>query len=59
YIWTMSDLFPLFDINNTFSNATILLLFDDAKPFETIFFERMARALPRLRTLEIINQLEQ
>ncbi|CAF1420224.1 unnamed protein product, partial [Rotaria magnacalcarata] len=54
----MSDLFPLFDINNTFSNVTIFLLFDDAKTFETIFFERMARALPRFRTLEIINQLE-
>ncbi|CAF2080477.1 unnamed protein product [Rotaria magnacalcarata] len=54
----MSNRFPLFDINNTFSNLTILLLFDDAKPFETIFFGRIARALPRLRTLEIINQLK-
>ncbi|CAF2584827.1 unnamed protein product [Rotaria sp. Silwood2] len=55
----ISNRFPLFDINNTFSNVTILLLFDDVKPFETIFFERLTRALPRLRTLEIINQLEQ
>ncbi|CAF2790156.1 unnamed protein product [Rotaria sp. Silwood2] len=51
--------FPLFDINNTFSNVTILLLFDDVKPFESIFFERVTQALPRLKTLEIINQLEQ
>ncbi|CAF1123221.1 unnamed protein product, partial [Rotaria sordida] len=55
----ISNRFPLFDINNTFSNVTILLLFDDVKPFENIFFERLTRALPRLRTLEIINQLEQ
>ena len=54
----MSNRFSLFDINNTFSNVTILLLFDDAKPFESIFFESLARALPRLRTLEMINQLE-
>jgi hypothetical protein len=55
----ISNRFPLFDINNTFSNLTILLLFDDIKPFESIFFERLARALSRLRTLEIINQIEQ
>ncbi|CAF1207774.1 unnamed protein product [Rotaria sordida] len=55
----ISNRFPLFDIKNTFSNVTILLLFDDVKPFESIFFERVARALSRLRTLEIINQLEQ
>ncbi|CAF1393948.1 unnamed protein product [Rotaria magnacalcarata] len=29
------------------------------EPFETILFERMSRALPRLRTLEIIDQFEQ
>ncbi|CAF3503041.1 unnamed protein product [Rotaria sp. Silwood1] len=55
----VSNQFPLFDNNNTFSNVTILLLFDDVKPFENVFFERLARALPRLRTLEIINPLEQ
>ncbi|CAF2825535.1 unnamed protein product [Rotaria sp. Silwood2] len=55
----VSNRFPLYDINKTFSNVTILLLFDDIKPFESVFFERVARALPRLRTLEIINQLEQ
>ncbi|CAF1148284.1 unnamed protein product [Rotaria sordida] len=55
----VSNRFPLFDINKTFSNVTILLLFDDVKPFESVFFERVARALPQLRTLEIFNQLEQ
>ncbi|CAF2749896.1 unnamed protein product [Rotaria sp. Silwood2] len=55
----VSNRFPLFDINKTFSNVTILLLFDDIKPFESVFFERVAQTLPRLRTLEIINQLEQ
>ncbi|CAF2512732.1 unnamed protein product [Rotaria sp. Silwood2] len=55
----VSNRFPLFDNNNTFSNVTILLLFDDVKPFGSVFFERVARALSRLRTLEIINQLEQ
>ena len=35
------------------------ILFDDIKPFEYVFFEGLAKALPRLRTLEIINQLEQ
>ena len=55
----VSNRFPLFDINKTFSNVTTLLLFDDVEPFESIFFERIAEALPRLKTLEIINQLEQ
>jgi hypothetical protein len=55
----VSNRFPLFNNNNTFSNVTILLLFDDVKPFESIFFERLVHALPRLHTLEIINQLEQ
>jgi hypothetical protein len=50
----VSNRFPLFDNNNTFLNVTILLFFDGIKPFE-----RVARALPPLRTLEIINQLEQ
>ncbi|CAF1560368.1 unnamed protein product [Rotaria sp. Silwood1] len=34
----ISNRFPLFDVKNTFSNVTTLLLFDDGKPFETIFF---------------------
>ena len=55
----ISNRFPLFDGSNTFSNVTTLLLFDDVKPFESIFFERVAQYLPRLKTLEIINQLEQ
>ena len=38
---------------------TTLLLFDDVKPFEKVFFEQVARSLPRLETLEVINQLEQ
>jgi hypothetical protein len=55
----VSNRFPLLDTNKTFSNVTILLLFDDIEPFESVFFERVAQALPRLRTLEIINLLEQ
>ena len=55
----ISNRFPLFDGSNTFSNVTTLLLFDDVKPFESIFFERLTQCLPRLKTLEIINQLEQ
>jgi hypothetical protein len=54
----VSNRFPLFN-DNTFSNVTNLLLFDDVEPFESVFFQRVAQALPRLRTLEIINQLEQ
>ncbi|CAF0823919.1 unnamed protein product [Adineta steineri] len=37
----------------------MLLLYDDIKSFENVFFEHVAQALPRLRTLEISNQLEQ
>jgi hypothetical protein len=55
----ISNQFPLFDINNTFINVTMLLLFDDIKSFENVFFERVTQALPRLRTLDISNQLEQ
>jgi hypothetical protein len=55
----ISNRFPLFDINNTFSNVTRLLLFDDIKPFENVFFEQVARALPRLKTLNVFNELEQ
>jgi hypothetical protein len=54
----VSNRFPLFDNNKTFSNVTTLLLFDDVKPFESVFFEGVARALPRLLTLEIYNQLK-
>jgi hypothetical protein len=55
----ISNRFPLFDIKNRFINVTILLLFDDVKPFENEFFERVTRALPRLQTLEISNRLQQ
>jgi len=55
----ISNRFPLFNANNIFSMVTILLLFDDVQPFENIFFARLARALTRLKTLEIINRLEQ
>jgi hypothetical protein len=55
----ISNRFPLFDVNKTFANVTTLLLFDDVKPFESIFFERLSQALPQLKTLEIFNQLEQ
>jgi hypothetical protein len=55
----VSNRFLLFDINDGFSNVTHLLLFDDVQPFESIFFERVARTLFQLKTLEIINQLEQ
>jgi hypothetical protein len=55
----ISNQFPLFDTNNIFSMVTMLLLFDDVKPFERIFFARVARALPCLKTLEIWNELEQ
>jgi hypothetical protein len=54
-----SNRFPFFDINKTFSMVTILLLFDDIKPFESVFFERLSQALPYLKTLEIFNRLEQ
>ena len=55
----ISNRFPLFDEKNTFSNLTILLLFDDIKPFEHQFFQRLAQSLPRLKTLDIFNELEQ
>ncbi len=55
----ISNRFPLFNMNNTFSMITMLLLFDDVERFENLFFERIARALPHLRTLEIFNELEQ
>ncbi|CAF5090427.1 unnamed protein product, partial [Rotaria sp. Silwood1] len=34
-------------------------LFDDVKPFEILFFARISRALPHLKTLELFNELEQ
>ena len=55
----ISNRFPLFNVNNTFSNVTTLLLFDDIKPFEKTFFQQLSRSLPRLRTLNVFNQLEQ
>ena len=55
----ISNRFPLFNVEKRFSNVTMLLLFDDVKPFEHVFFERVARALPCLSTLEVFNQLEQ
>ncbi|CAF1442490.1 unnamed protein product [Rotaria sordida] len=55
----ISNRFPLFNMNKTFSMVTMLLLFDDVKPFENLFFARIARDLPCLRTLELFNELEQ
>ncbi|CAF2731684.1 unnamed protein product [Rotaria sp. Silwood2] len=55
----ISNRFPLFDTNKTFSMVTKLLLFDDIQPFESDFFERVSRALPHLKTLDIMNELEQ
>jgi hypothetical protein len=55
----ISNRFPLFDNTNTFFMVTILLLYDDIKSFESVFFERLAQTLPHLRTLEVINRLEQ
>ena len=55
----ISNRFPLFDHHQRFANVTHLLLFDDIQPFERIFFERIARTFHQLKTLEIINQLEQ
>ncbi|CAF4473209.1 unnamed protein product [Rotaria sp. Silwood2] len=55
----ISNRFPLFDTNNTFSMVTILILYDDVKPFENVFFEHLVRALPHLKSLEIVNELEQ
>jgi len=46
-------------MKNKFSNLTTLLLFDDIKAFESIFFEQIAQGLSRLRILEVYNSLEQ
>jgi hypothetical protein len=37
----------------------MLFLFDDVKSFENVFVDRVTQVLPRLRTIEISNQLEQ
>jgi hypothetical protein len=55
----ISNRFPLFSVENRFSNISILLLYDDIKPFEKTFFQRITQALPRLKSLEIQNLLEQ
>ena len=55
----ISNRFPLFDVKNRFSNVIILLLSDDVKLFENVFFERVSQALSDLQTLEVFNQLEQ
>ncbi|CAF3704826.1 unnamed protein product [Rotaria socialis] len=55
----VSNRFPLFDTNKTFSMVTKLLLFDDIQPFESAFFESVSRTLPHLKTLDIMNELEQ
>ncbi|CAF3333006.1 unnamed protein product [Rotaria sp. Silwood1] len=55
----ISNRFPLFNVEKRFSNVTMLILFDDIKPFEHVFFQRVARVLPRLKLLEVFNLLEQ
>jgi len=39
----VSNRFPLFNVNGTFSNVTILLIFDDMKPVDSVFFQCVAR----------------
>jgi hypothetical protein len=55
----ISNRFPLFNVEKRFSNVTMLILFDDIKPFEHVFFQRVARVLPRLKVLEVCNLLQQ
>ncbi|CAF0997565.1 unnamed protein product [Rotaria sordida] len=55
----ISNRFSLFDDKNSFSNVTMLLLFDHIKSFENIFFEHVSRALPLLKSLQVFNQIEQ
>jgi hypothetical protein len=55
----ISNRFPLFDTNKTFSMVTKLLLFDDIQPFESDFFQRVSHALPYLKILDVINKFEQ
>ena len=55
----ISNRFHLLETPKTFCHVTTLLLYDDLQPFEHVFFERLAQALPHLRTLEILNALEQ
>ncbi|CAF2020367.1 unnamed protein product [Rotaria magnacalcarata] len=39
--------------------VTMLLLFDNVKPFEKLFFARIDRDLPYLKTFELFNELKQ
>ena len=55
----ISNRFPLFNVENRFSNVTMLILYDDITPFEHIFFQRIAQVLPRLKVLEVFNLLQQ
>ena len=55
----ISNRFPLFDVENRFSNVTMLTLYDDITPFEHIFFQRIAQVLRRLKVLEVFNLLQQ
>ncbi|CAF1650211.1 unnamed protein product [Adineta ricciae] len=40
-------------------NCSTWVLFDDVLPFQKIFSQHLAHTLPRLKILEIINELEQ
>jgi hypothetical protein len=55
----ISNRFPLFNVEKRFSNVTMLILFDDIKPFEHVFFQRVAQVLSRLKVLEVFNLLQQ
>jgi hypothetical protein len=56
----ISNQFPLFEgSQKTFSNVTTIILFDDINPFENTFFRLVSQALPRLKSLEVFNRLEQ
>jgi hypothetical protein len=55
----ISNRFPLFNVDNRFSNVTMLILYDDIQPFEHVYFQRVARVLPRLKVLEVLNFVQQ
>jgi hypothetical protein len=55
----ISNRFPLFNVENRFSNVTMLILYDDIAPFEHVFFQRITQVLPRLKVLEVFNLLQQ
>jgi hypothetical protein len=55
----ISNRFPLFNVDNRFSNVTMLILYDDIQPFEHVYFQRVARVLPRLKVLEVLNFIQQ